>query len=79
VAIDHCPITVEQLHRAPAVARALSAPIGHGRKPLDVAFTATEAAQTAPTVNFDALNPAGAAPPGGSAHATTPGSAPPAR
>lgn len=43
VAIDHCPITVEPLHRAPAVARALSAPLGHGRKPLDVAFTATEA------------------------------------
>lgn len=42
-------------------------------------FTATEAAQTAPTVNFDALNPAGAAPTGGSAPATTPGSAPPAR
>ncbi|MFD1300524.1 class I SAM-dependent RNA methyltransferase [Methylobacterium marchantiae] len=43
VAIDHCPITVEPLHRAPAVARALSAPLGHGRKPLDVAFTATQA------------------------------------
>ena len=42
-------------------------------------FTATEAAQTAPTVNFDALNPTSAAPPGGSAPATTPGSAPPAQ
>ena len=42
-------------------------------------FTATEAAQTAPTVNFDALNPAGVAPPGGSSPATTPGSAPPAQ
>ncbi|KQP96737.1 MULTISPECIES: class I SAM-dependent RNA methyltransferase [unclassified Methylobacterium] len=43
VAIDLCPITVPALHRAPAVAIALSAPLGHGRKPLDVAFTATEA------------------------------------
>lgn len=42
-------------------------------------FTATEAAQTAPTVNFDALNPASAAPPGGSAPATVPGSPPPAQ
>jgi 23S rRNA (uracil1939-C5)-methyltransferase len=43
VAIDHCPITVPGLHRAPQVATALSAPLGHGRKPLDVAFAATEA------------------------------------
>lgn len=43
VAIDHCPITVPMLHRAPEIAGALSAPLGHGRKPLDVAFTATEA------------------------------------
>ena len=43
VAIDHCPITVPALHGAPALARALSAPLGHGRKPLDVAVTATEA------------------------------------
>ena len=43
VAIDHCPITVPSLHRAPGVAQALSAPLGHGRKPLDVAFTATQA------------------------------------
>jgi 23S rRNA (uracil1939-C5)-methyltransferase len=43
VAIDHCPITVPALHRAPQAAAALSAPLGHGRKPLDVAFTATEA------------------------------------
>ncbi len=43
VAIDHCPITVPMLHRAPNVATALSAPLGHGRKPLDVAFTATDA------------------------------------
>jgi len=43
VAIDHCPITVPALHRAPAVATVLSAPLGHGRKPLDVAFTATDA------------------------------------
>lgn len=41
VAIDHCPITVPALHRAPAVAIALSAPLGHGRKPLDVSVTAT--------------------------------------
>ena len=41
VAIDHCPITVPALHRAPAVAVALSAPLGHGRKPLNVAVTAT--------------------------------------
>lgn len=43
VEIDHCPITVEALHRAPAVARALASPLGHGRKPLDVAVTATQA------------------------------------
>jgi 23S rRNA (uracil1939-C5)-methyltransferase len=42
VAIDHCPITVPALHPAPAIARALSAPLGHGRKPLDVAVTASE-------------------------------------
>ncbi|MGW5960684.1 class I SAM-dependent RNA methyltransferase [Methylorubrum thiocyanatum] len=41
VAIDHCPITVPGLHRAPAVAEALAAPLGHGRKPLDIAATAT--------------------------------------
>ncbi|GEP02108.1 class I SAM-dependent RNA methyltransferase [Methylobacterium oxalidis] len=41
VAIDHCPITVPALHGAPEVARRLSAPLGHGRKPLDVAVTAT--------------------------------------
>ena len=41
VPIDHCPITVPGLHRAPAVAQALAAPLGHGRKPLDVAATAT--------------------------------------
>ena len=38
-------------------------------------FTATEAAQTAPTVNFDGLNPAQ---PGGAAPAVAPGAAPPA-
>ncbi len=44
VPIDHCPITVPALHRAPALARALAGPLGHGRaKPLDVAVTATEA------------------------------------
>ena len=42
VAIDHCPITVPALHPAPALAAALSAPLGHGRKPLDVLVTATE-------------------------------------
>ena len=45
-------------------------------------FQGTEAAQTAPTVNFDALNPAapgGAAQPGGGAAPVTPGAAPPAR
>ncbi|MEA1830752.1 RNA methyltransferase [Methylobacterium durans] len=41
VAIAHCPITVPALHGAPEVARRLSAPLGHGRKPLDVAVTAT--------------------------------------
>ncbi|BDL41728.1 putative RNA methyltransferase [Methylorubrum sp. GM97] len=41
VPIDHCPITVPSLHRAPAVAEALAAPLGHGRKPLDIAATAT--------------------------------------
>lgn len=42
VAIDHCPITVPALHPAPTLAAALSAPLGHGRKPLDVLVTATE-------------------------------------
>lgn len=39
-------------------------------------FEATTAAQSAPTVNFDALNPAR---PGGTAAPTTPGAAPPAQ
>jgi len=39
-------------------------------------FQGTEAAQSAPTVNFDALNPAR---PGGNAAPTTPGAAPPAQ
>lgn len=42
VPIDHCPITVPALHPAPEVARRLAAPLGHGRKPLDVAVTATD-------------------------------------
>jgi len=45
-----------------------------GSEPMQL-FTATEAAQTAPTVNFDAINPAT---PGGTAAPTQPGSAPPA-
>ena len=55
-----------------------------GSEPMQL-FQATEAAQTAPTVNFDALNPAqpggNAAPaaPGGTAAPTTPGAAPPAQ
>ena len=49
-----------------------------GSRPMQP-FTATEAAQTAPGVNFDALNPTTAAPPGGNAQPTTPGSPPPAR
>ena len=43
VAIDHCPVTVPALHRAPAIAEALAAPLGQGRKPLDVQATASEA------------------------------------
>lgn len=46
-----------------------------GSQPLQL-FTATEAAQSAPNVNFDALNPA--AQPGGAAPAVAPGTAPPA-
>ena len=46
-----------------------------GSEPMQL-FTATEQAQTAPTVNFDAINPAA---PGGTAAPTQPGSAPPAR
>lgn len=46
-----------------------------GSEPMQL-FTATEAAQTAPNVNFDALNPA--AQPGGGAPAVAPGAAPPA-
>ncbi len=46
-----------------------------GSQPMQL-FTATDAAQTAPGVNFDALNPA--ARPGGSAPAVAPGTAPPA-
>jgi LemA protein len=52
-----------------------------GSEPMQL-FTATEQAQTAPTVNFDALNPArpgGAAQPGGGAAPVTPGAAPPAQ
>ena len=46
-----------------------------GSQPMQL-FTATEAAQTAPSVSFDALNPA--ARPGGAAPAVAPGTAPPA-
>ncbi|RZJ02811.1 MAG: LemA family protein [Brevundimonas sp.] len=46
-----------------------------GSQPMQL-FTATETAQTAPNVNFDALNPA--AQPGGGAPAVAPGAAPPA-
>ncbi|MGC5779047.1 class I SAM-dependent RNA methyltransferase [Methylobacterium sp. NFXW15] len=42
VPLDVCPITVPALYRAPDVACALSVPIGGGRKPLDVAVTATD-------------------------------------
>ena len=42
VPINHCPITVPALHAAPEIARRLAAPLGHGRKPLDVAVTATD-------------------------------------
>jgi LemA protein len=52
-----------------------------GSQPMQL-FSATEAAQTAPTVNFDGLNPAnasGAAAPGGGAAPVTPGAAPPAQ
>lgn len=45
-----------------------------GSEPMQL-FTATESAQTAPGVNFDALNPAQ---PGGAAPAVAPGAAPPA-
>ncbi|KQW83934.1 LemA family protein [Brevundimonas sp. Root1279] len=47
-----------------------------GSQPMQL-FSASEAAQTAPTVNFDAVNPA--ARPGGAAPQTTPGAAPPAQ
>jgi LemA protein len=47
-----------------------------GSQPMQL-FSATEAAQTAPTVNFDGLNPAAA--PGGGAAPVTPGAAPPAQ
>lgn len=43
VPIDHCPITIPALHPAPAIAEKLAGPLGHGRKPLDVQATATEA------------------------------------
>ncbi|UMY17038.1 RNA methyltransferase [Methylobacterium organophilum] len=43
VPIDHCPITVPALHRAPAVAEALAVPLGRGAKPLDVQATASRA------------------------------------
>lgn len=46
-----------------------------GSEPMQI-FQATEAAQAAPTVDFDALNPAR---PGGTAAPTTPGAAPPAQ
>jgi 23S rRNA (uracil1939-C5)-methyltransferase len=41
VAIDHCPISVPALARAPGVSRALTAAVNL-RKPLDVQVTATE-------------------------------------
>ena len=44
-----------------------------GSQPMQL-FTATEAAQSAPSVNFDGLNPAR---PGGTAAPATPGAAPP--
>src|SRR5690606_10504119 len=47
-----------------------------GSQPMQL-FSATEAAQTAPNVNFDALNPAAA--PGGGSAPVTPGAAPPAQ
>ncbi|MBS7698303.1 MULTISPECIES: RNA methyltransferase [unclassified Chelatococcus] len=40
VAIDHCPVLMPGLARAPAVARALAAAVGV-RKPLDIQLTAT--------------------------------------
>jgi 23S rRNA (uracil1939-C5)-methyltransferase len=43
VPIDHCPVTVPALHRAPHVAEALAEYLGRGSKPLDVQATATEA------------------------------------
>ncbi|HWQ87388.1 LemA family protein [Brevundimonas sp.] len=46
-----------------------------GSEPMQL-FTATETAQSAPNVNFDALNPATR--PGGAAPAVAPGAAPPA-
>ncbi len=46
-----------------------------GSEPMQL-FTATEAAQSAPNVNFDALNPA--AQPGGASPAVAPGATPPA-
>ena len=45
-----------------------------GSEPMQL-FAATEAAQSAPTVNFDAINPAT---PGGTAAPTQPGATPPA-
>ncbi|MCE4225793.1 class I SAM-dependent RNA methyltransferase [Methylobacterium sp. C25] len=42
VPIEHCPITVPALHRAPQVAEALAEYLGRGSKPLDVQATATE-------------------------------------
>ncbi|GEP10495.1 class I SAM-dependent RNA methyltransferase [Methylobacterium gnaphalii] len=42
VPIDHCPITVPALHRAPTIAEALAEHLGRGSKPLDVQVTATE-------------------------------------
>lgn len=49
-----------------------------GSQPMQL-FSATEAAQSAPTVNMDALNPAlNRAAPGGTAAPTAPGSTPPA-
>ncbi|MFC7399499.1 class I SAM-dependent RNA methyltransferase [Chelatococcus sp. GCM10030263] len=41
VAIDHCPISLPALARAPAVGRALAAAVNL-RKPLDIQITATE-------------------------------------
>ncbi len=42
IAIDRCPVTVEALHRAPDIARAIGIALKQSSKPISIQFTASE-------------------------------------